>query len=105
VVVITALSSLPSSESFNRYFKYAFAKSLPSDVILWINTPFDTKNFKRKYESLIKTAPLLKVVFSVFWGRGCKKKIDRFRPTFIGLTAEKSWPKFGVAQERVQHYK
>ena len=31
---------------------------------------------------LYKTAPLLKVVFSVFWG-GCKKKIDRFRPTFL----------------------
>ena len=74
----------------------------PSDVILWINTPFDTKNFKRKYESLIKLHHFWRWYF-LFFGEAVKnkltdfgqlfcypkffknkkKKIDRFRPTFL----------------------
>ena len=48
----------------------------PSDVILWINTPFDTKNFKRKYESLIKHTTFEGGILwlSVFLGGGSKKK-------------------------------
>ena len=44
----------------------------PSDVILWINTPFDTKNFKRKYESLIKLHHFWRWYF-LFFGEAVKK--------------------------------
>jgi len=87
----------------------------PSDVILWINTPFDTKNFKRKYESLIKLHHFWRWYF-LFFGEAVKKKLTDFGQLFCypkffknlikknwPISAnffgwpEKSWPKFGVA--------
>ena len=53
----------------------------PSDVILWINTPFDTKNFKRKYESLIKLHHFWRWYF-LFFGEAVKKKLTDFGQLF-----------------------
>ena len=59
----------------------------PSDVILWINTPFDTKNFKRKYESLIKLHHFWRWYF-LFFGEAVKKKLTDFGQLFW-LTGKK----------------
>ena len=58
----------------------------PSDVILWINTPFDTKNFKRKYESLIKLHHFWRWYF-LFFGEAVKNKLTDFGQLFC-------YPKF-----------
>ena len=73
----------------------------PSDVILWINTPFDTKNFKRKYESLIKHTTFEGGILwlSVFLGGGSKKKANY--PISAGL---KVAPGKKVAENRCRPF-